>query len=357
MRYLMYAAALVACCSQAAEVTLTVTEAIGGRSKSAVKMVALSQVKEKAAEQLPTVIVGVERSITRNEESEYTQIIKGLDSAALKIDVLEDDYNEASGEYRMTAKVTLDEKMSLSLLQDIQDGQQAMHKLKNAYAALDDKVTKAIATSTAATAANWQIELPANLSRDWFARDTEEASYKAKSEYALSMLALLYAKYQDAYLKAVKLEVTSARSVTVTLPLDWYRTAFSPLNTELSNKLGVEYHWTEYAKYAEPCLVEYKKNPDGQLSILEKRPLRRYEKFDQYYSKGTNSSPYEIKDGLTGTAEEMIRGELSLNESAASYRNLKADPRFVKVKFCYGDAHFYQKVQEAKSTIVGLSNK
>lgn len=366
MRYSLLAMTLLSFCSISAEVELKIELPVNGRSKDELRMAAFIKAKEQASEHLPTVIVGVEKQISTNEISEYSQTIKGLDAGALKILVKQEKYSPQTNQYLMAVTAELDEKMSLSLISDIQAGQQAISHLKAAYVALEGKVDSAV-HKAAVTSINWSLAVPDDLSPAWFARPTDQESKAAELHYKKAMLALLYAKYQDDYLQLVKLSVTNERTVRIDVPFDWEGVVVRPLLDAIDLKLGRSLHAMSRLSFAEPCLVEYRQNSQRQTVVLNDISIK-LAPTSGMVSKYPRS-PYSLNATLTNLYDEMestfgpevkLRSGIFINSTAPTglRRNLIGNsPEVFKVKFCYEDPAFYAEVLKARSTMEGLSKK
>lgn len=366
MRYSLLAATLLSFFTMAADVDLKIELPINGRSQDELRMAAFIEAKSQAADRLPTVIVGVERQITTNELSEYSQTIKGLDAGALKMVVKEEVYTPKDNRYVMLISAQLDEKLSLSLLSDIQAGQQAITHLKTAYQALDGKVESAV-QAAAVNSKNWSLNVPDDLSPAWFARPTDKEAQDAELKYKKSMLAMLYAKYQHDFSELVKFSVLNERAVRIDVPFDWEGVVEKPLHDAIDQKLGRPLHAARRARFAEPCLVEYRKNSTGQEVVLNDISLRR----DPSSSlvSANPRAPYSVTARLTNLYDEMepsfgpevrIRTGTFTNSTwpTGVRRNLMNNaPWAFKVKFCFNDPEFYAEVLRARSIIEGLSKK
>lgn len=349
-----------------AQVEVSVELPINGRSQDELKVAAFIEVKDKASELLPTVIVGIEKQVVTDELSHYSQVIKGLDAGALKIKVLQEIYSPKTNLYVMDAEVELDEKLSLSLIRDIQAGQQAIKQLKTAYDALDGK-TAASVQQSAAVSSGWSIQIPDDLSKAWFSRPTDAESQEAEQKYKRSMLALLYAKYQDAYLGLVRMAIESERTVRVSVPFDWEGWVEKPMMDAIDLKLGRSVTSARRVPLAEPCLVEYRLNSHGKMVAFNDISIRK-DPFNTLVSTAPKSA-YTITARLTNLYDEMSpdmgpnvsmrSGEfINSGKPTGVDRNLMGNASGVfKVKFCYKDPGFYADVLRARSTIEGLSKR
>lgn len=350
--------------AMAAEVEVTVELPINGRTQEELRVAAFIEVKAQASEKLPTVIVGVEKQVVANELSHYSQVVKGLDAGAMKIQVLQEVYSPKKNLYVMDAAVTLDEKMSLSLISDIHAGQQAIKHLKTAYDALDGKAAAAVQQS-AGSSTGWALQLPGDLSSAWFARPTDIESKQAEQKYKRAMLALLYAKYQDDYLSLVKMTIENERVVRISVPFDWEGFVVKPMMDAIDRKLGRSDASVRRPPLAEPCLVEYRLNSQGKMVVLNDISIRK-DPTSSLVSKSPQSA-YVVTASLTNLYDEMAPGDgpnvalrsgvfINSAKPNGERRNLMGNaPGAFKVKFCYKAPEFYADVLRARSTIDGLS--
>lgn len=334
--------------AHAVEVKVDVAVPAKGRGLETLRFEAIKQARLQAADSLPTVIVGVERHLTQNEQSEYTQIIKGLDAGAIRLNILTEGFSSDQSEYHMSAMAVLDEKLSLQLINDIQEGLQAISSLRLLHEELGKKAGASL-EKTASSAKNWTMELPADLSPVWFTKPSEDERRQAEGDFIQSLAVQYYTKFASQYLALSKVVVTGERTVTVNVPFDWYEGAIRPFIDKYNSKM--EAHGRNYKIYpsyyfykGRPCLVEYKPDSDGKKVVYKTHWLAPNEG-----SVESRGQPKPFSKDFT------LRDLWDEKQYPQFRRNLLADPSSFKLKFCYKDYKFYDALLEVKSTMRGAS--